>query len=112
MTTPLTDEEIKRLRELCEKATPGPWESTGYDDHPGDQGWYVNALQPGGAVAVALPYNRRAEADHLLIIAARTALPRLLDEVDRLKEANIFDQSAEDRNLDRIGKEERSQPPD
>lgn len=21
----MTDEEIKRLRELCEKATPGPW---------------------------------------------------------------------------------------
>jgi len=63
VTSPLTDEEIQQLRELCEKATPGPWEIE-FDDGVG------------------------MDPDSTFIVAARTALPRLLDKVERLKEEN------------------------
>lgn len=49
----IDDAEIKRLRELCEKATPGPWEDEGGKYGP----------------------------DELFIAASRTAIPALLDEL-------------------------------
>ena len=81
----------QQLRELCAKATPGPWESNvwietdgdewratgpGHDEHASDYG-----SEPGG------PDEQAAQADAAFIAAARTAVPALLDECDALRAA-------------------------
>jgi hypothetical protein len=76
--------DLEAIKRRCEAATPGPWESTGYDDHPGDEGWWINSPQPGGAIAVTPSYNRRGEADHEFIRHARSDVPALLEAVERL----------------------------
>ena len=74
-------ERIKQLRELCEKATPGPWEQC--KDDPWCV-WVMNGDKDG--------FNLLAECGWIdndwnaaFIAAARTAVPELLDEVERLR---------------------------
>lgn len=67
--------EIARLRELCEKATPGPW-------NRGTGNEYRELFKNHG-MHLAHVYEC---ADGDFIAAARTALPALLDEVERLQE--------------------------
>lgn len=76
------------LRELEQKATPGPWE---YDDttdqHYDDDGtvtptgWFRGAV---GNVDVG-DYNTLSLADAALIAALRNAAPLLLDVVDAVR---------------------------
>ena len=67
--------EIKRLRELCEAATKGPW-------------WCPDStLVSMGAVISESPTIRLdddGKDDAALIAAARNALPALLDFVDAI----------------------------
>lgn len=70
MTAPSTRlrEAAARLREAAAKATPGPWRNRGYDDHPGDEGWWVLGGGVAGssaehAVVVTFALNRNAEGD-------------------------------------------------
>jgi hypothetical protein len=64
----MTPEELKKLRELCEKATPGPW--------------------PMSAVKMILKDaaqdGRDVDADAYFIEAARTAMPALIDYIEAL----------------------------
>lgn len=85
--------ERQRLRELCEKATPGPWtrrETTGYSCGKinGSVGWNIWGSE---CVVFHLPvYGRDREggsADSDLIAAARNALPAALDMIDALERA-------------------------
>lgn len=85
----MTPEERKAARERCEKATPGPW--TVEDEY---DAWDVSADAP----------CRKGRADHLdhiypaqdcdsaddahFIAHAREALPKALDEIDRLEAEN------------------------
>jgi hypothetical protein len=73
--------DLGALRELCEKATPGPWEarldrydpvivSAGSNWPRGDDEAHATAYVPADAVFVA---------------AARSAVPALLAEVERLR---------------------------
>lgn len=84
----MTNEEIARLRALCEKATPGPWKQSWMwvdkhsmpmcveqDDGSGD----------GPAVCRVDEYDERGPADAEFIAAARTALPAALDEIERMR---------------------------
>ena len=85
----MTTEELKRLRELCDAATGGPWS--------------VRSLWHGG-FAVFGPPNpllradgkpwkngktkcdvANTDEDNAFIAASRTALPALLDEVEKLR---------------------------
>ena len=77
-------ERIAELRELCDKATPGEWEKK-YD---------TNLVYAGRLVANAGGYSDSArtretrlqnDANAAFIAAARTAVPELLDELERLR---------------------------
>lgn len=79
----ITPEEIKRLRELEKKATPGPWEV-------GDNHLIFAADHKRTKIAgnYRWEYGRGGicfAADGDFIVAARNALPDLLDEIERLR---------------------------
>lgn len=83
---PLSEDEVRELRELDRTATPGPWQREldrneqeniyGYDHDE----WI--ALLPHQCVA---PIEKQRAIDANFIVTARTALPRLLDERDELR---------------------------
>lgn len=99
----MTDEELTAIRERAQRATPGPWESQGFDSYPGDEGSAVVGT-PGtkgsGLVAYALrPKDRHEDGesgadwydadqcddDANFIAHARTDVPALVAEVERLQ---------------------------
>lgn len=81
----LTDDRKTELRALCDAATPGPWE-------------WSHLLNPNGLlsgdceVIAILPEHtcslEMLEADAAFIAASRTAVPEILDEVERLQSRN------------------------
>ena len=79
----MSTEDIAALKELCEKATPGPWEVVKDADKGFDvwqvEGTYVAVGTIGGAV--------EDEPDAEFIAAARSAVPALKAEVERLRGA-------------------------
>ena len=88
----ITEERMKELKELAEKATPGPWEA-GYS-HWGQSD--VIALRHDsidGHVGLknGIPFVRVAQHSEILIkdaefiAAARQAVPELIQEIERLK---------------------------
>ncbi|HGN0628732.1 TPA: hypothetical protein ACKRM8_006074 [Pseudomonas aeruginosa] len=86
--------DIDQLRALLAKATPGLW-SLGkpYADDEGYREFPLFASVNGTTVcpvAVCLPFphvSGMQEANAAFIMAARAALPALLDEVERLRAA-------------------------
>lgn len=84
----LTASTLAQMRELHERATPGPWESS-----PCDDGLWI--VHTGGDVICEIDINREADdgthkARADLIALLRNNLPALLDaaqERDRLREA-------------------------
>jgi hypothetical protein len=111
----MTDQELKKLRDLCEKATPGPWKNDcGNGQVETEDLRVVICNREGGLgrledclsmycrecegdifeaakelpeeVQQLLKYDN--EDDMEFIAEARTAIPKLLDEVESLKEEN------------------------
>jgi hypothetical protein len=85
----MTTEEIERLRRLCEKATPGPWEWYGrsgdaYLVAPKAGGKWI--MDDGSAGGEYNPYLKPNDPDAQFIAASREAVPTLLDEVERLRD--------------------------
>ncbi len=76
MTLP---EKLKAWRELSDKATPGPWGSEA------DEVWYPSS--DGDIVFEVL-----SEQDAEFIAAARSAVPELCDEVERLQSGYLTDE--------------------
>lgn len=78
-------DRLKKLRALADAATCAPWHVRTRDDIV-----FVDAI-PGEAGICELPFDSvmdqraEAEADGKFIAAARTAIPELLDEVERLR---------------------------
>lgn len=77
---------IQYLRELCEKATKGPWElvfghntSVAYGLHGAD-GKPVIVFR-----GIGTPKSGRGQNNIRLIAATREALPELLDRVEKLE---------------------------
>lgn len=76
---PMTDEQLQKIRARCEAAATGPWVFDGM--HPeiqtpySDRGFWLICSEGGDALS----------SDFEFIAAARTDIPTLLDEVDRLK---------------------------
>lgn len=75
----MTEDKLAELRRLCDRATPPPWVSDGYrlraPNHP----------NPGcGGVLVEWKYLDGTPFDGEFMAAARTAVPELLAELDRL----------------------------
>lgn len=87
----MTDQEIKDLRELCEKASSKPWTARLLSS----QTYIVGPVNSIGRPTIC-DFPRHpdgvlgrdiAEANALFVEAARVALPRLLDEVEELRKA-------------------------
>lgn len=62
--------DLQHLRTLCDAATPGPWSRVGLFVLD-DQGWWLDTRGDNTA----------------FIAASRTALPELLDEIERLRQS-------------------------
>lgn len=77
----MTDDEIAKLRALCEAATPGPWHEPSL--YSGLR--YLHRNHD--------PYGEDCPDDHELprgndaafVVAAREALPKALKEIERLR---------------------------
>lgn len=74
----MTNEELDKLEELANKATPGPWKIDGYASF---------------SIAVAHIYseiliaNTHCNNDAKFVAASREAIPKLIAEVRRLRKA-------------------------
>ena len=82
----ITDDEIKAARALCDAATPGPWKHV-RGPAARDVLYDANGRE---LLFTSNEYYARAdleENDAAFIAAARTLVPRLLDEVERLRTA-------------------------
>lgn len=96
-TPALTTSELDELRRLCEAATAGPWavEPGALTAGPGEYViWPQNSIDPDAAETVSAEWGAcgihtedSTEANLAFIAAARSAVPRLLAEVERLREA-------------------------
>lgn len=84
----LTPEEIARLRALLAASAPGPWRSMieGRDHDSGDS--FIMTGE-GGARGEDIYLSGAGVADQDLIAAMQQALPRLLDELERLRSARV-----------------------
>lgn len=75
----LTDEQFREAGSLCEAATPGPWDA-------GLENVYaVQRAGEPGPVRATVARLVGPDADRAFIAAARTLVPALLDEVERLR---------------------------
>lgn len=102
MTTPLTPDELAAIRARCEAATPGPWTLSHFsakDTEDGDAETHIQCYADADeeeGVSLAWvnhwsygddPPKQESVANALFISRARTDVPRLLDEVERLRTA-------------------------
>lgn len=80
----LTDEELYQIRQRCEKASLGPWKSyiEGRDHWGGDD---VIITGVKGEIGEDIYLTGATDDDQDFIAHARQDIPRLLDEVERLK---------------------------
>lgn len=96
MSEPITQQELDELRAVEKAAAGGPWELArpGYD---GDN-WIRSrdSETMGDFVLDLAPFQNPDSPDLAFILAARTALPRLLDEVERLRDALNTEEEPED----------------
>jgi hypothetical protein len=86
----MTDAELSRLSEICEAATPGPWEYDGqhFEIHaPHNDNYWVIVSEECDAPndAPVDEFGHQYSPDYAFIAAARTAMPRLLAEVKALR---------------------------
>jgi hypothetical protein len=82
----ITDKDLAAWKALCEAATPGPWQRSGFSLKIAD-GWFWIDYRPPHAP----PYPRVTLVDDAdLMAAARTALPALINHVLGLRKANAL----------------------
>lgn len=85
-----TADVVARAREALENVTDGPWEAQQYDDHPGDEGCGllagVGIAQRGIGYIGIYHWNsvEQSETDAAFVAAARSLIPELIAEVERL----------------------------
>jgi hypothetical protein len=83
MTT--TADFIREMRTLCERATPGPWNSELVPNSLSETLYMVHSFVEAGHDTVCGSYKGHDHPDMQFIAAARTALPELLDMVEALE---------------------------
>jgi hypothetical protein len=99
----MTPDQLAAIRERTEKATPGPWWVEGTSSL--EVVTLAEDLTPGASFGPTHPSVTHDPTvdDAAFIAAARTDIPRLLDEVERLRTARsdalpLYEaESAEDR---------------
>ena len=80
----VSPEQLAEWKQLAREATPGPWIAQS------DLALHAGALHPDGDILVWNTtdddgYGRFTAADLAFIAAARTAIPLLVSEVERLR---------------------------
>jgi hypothetical protein len=82
-TTPLSDDELNQMEERCNAATPGPWRSfiERRDHYSGNSFVMTGPPEDRGP---DLDFASR-DADYDFVAHARQDIPRLLEEVRRLR---------------------------
>jgi hypothetical protein len=81
---PLTDDEIENIRKRCDGAHPGPWGSYWEGrDHWGGGSFLM--LGEGDQRGKDIEVAGIAMADQDFIAHARQDIPKLLNEIERLK---------------------------
>lgn len=78
----MTEEELARLEALAAAATPGPWTERLDETRPD----WRRVYGEGRDIAYMPPWATTVEPDAAFIAAARTAVPKLVAEVRRLRE--------------------------
>jgi hypothetical protein len=100
----LSVQRLAELRALCEAATPGPWERLDLDGAPTPRVGY--RIVSGGIERSHIAAEYRNDA--ALIVAARTALPEALAEIERLREENeVLRECAAECGRDHLSEIER-----
>ena len=90
----VTDEELKQWAELCEGATAGPWGADYFDNIVSIAGvedyatWRDSEKASDHSAPFVVEPSGIEESDFAFIVEARTAMPRLIAEVERLQEDN------------------------
>lgn len=80
----MTDEELEEIRLRCEAATPGPWKSfVEGRDHTSGSNFIMVGERGNRGDDIELAGATIADQD--FIAHARQDIPRLLDEIARLK---------------------------
>ncbi len=84
----ITDDELAEWQRLCDAATPGPWRLDGRHDYDDGSEFGIDMIVANNGEPVVIadsgvypPHGQDAE----FIAAARSAIPRLLEEVRRLR---------------------------
>jgi hypothetical protein len=121
MTPRLTKARRDELRRIADSATPGPWETREDEDYYqcgtyiGVEPFHYDCGREVDGRGKDHTYFRRNvcrveshEADQRFLIEARTALPELLDEVDRLEAENERLREALETVRDELTKYEKS----
>lgn len=81
---PLDDAELQEIRRRCDSATPGPWESfVEGRDHTSGSSFIKTGSDKNRGKDIELSGATTADQD--FIASARQDIPRLLDEIARLK---------------------------
>ncbi len=83
----MTSEELTRLKALCEAASPAPWVTRSTTVDIGFTQVIYNKLMSVDGPHGVINFRgvKEAEADAEFIAAARTAMPLLIAEVERLE---------------------------
>ena len=87
----ISDDELRAIKRRCDAATPGPWRASmeGRDHTSGDS--FIrrgNAGRESDLYLTSTTADRTeipSTADHEFIAAARQDIPRLLDDIARLR---------------------------
>ena len=80
----MTDDEIKQARALCEAATLGPWSET-ESGNTIDEDRFSYVMDANGMSVSRMAWHGQGKRNAAFIAAARTLLPKALDEIERLK---------------------------
>jgi hypothetical protein len=83
-SVPLTDAELQAIKARCDAATSGPWEAVveGRDQSSGSS--FIETPL-GSTRGYDIEMSGATEADYDFIAHARQDIPRLLQEIDRLR---------------------------
>ena len=100
----MTDERLAELRALANAVGPEPWQIRVAEDLEGEQSIFVVRNDEGAEYTVAhigldIPRTELGEdprADAAFIAASRTAIPELLDEIERLRIKGVSREGSDD----------------
>lgn len=83
MSEPLNPEQLAAIEARANAATPGPWQE--HSDYGKDFYAYLGGSYLRGVGTLTFGDGEEAEADRAFVLNARTDIPALLAEIERLR---------------------------